>query len=117
MPVYTSPDGSKVWFGKGVTICGLIAGVGLTALGSSMVAWTLSDLIERYKENYISVKEASRLFVEGGLSSYVSYVAFNAIPKKWKEWQRLCEFERQKGRRIERNDYRLLAVRWGPFMM
>ncbi len=105
MPIYTSPEGQKVWFGKSITICGLVASIGVTALGGSIVAWTLSDLIERYRENYISIKEASRLFVEGGLGLYVSYVAIEALPKKWKEWQRLREFERQKGRRIQGDDF------------
>lgn len=105
MPVYTSPEGQKVWFGKSITICGLVASISVTALGGGMAAWTLSDLMERYQENYIPLKEALRLFIEGGLGLYISYVAIEDFPEKLREWQRLREFERQKGRRIQGDDY------------
>ena len=63
MPFYIKPDGQKVWWGKGFTISGIIAGTGIAAIGTGLLGSCLTDLIERYQENYISIREAQKLFV------------------------------------------------------
>lgn len=105
MVVYFNSEGQKVWWGKGYTLGGIIVGVGITALGAAVLGSSLTDLIEKYRENHISIREAQRLFVEGGLSLYAMYFGMEAIPRKWEEFQRIRLFEQQQGRKIQGEDY------------
>ncbi len=105
MLTYTNAEGQKIWWGKGFTLGGIIAGVGIVALGAGVVESCLTDLIEKYQENKISIREAQGLLVYGALSFYAMYIGIEAIPRKWKELQRIRQFEQQQGREIQGNDY------------
>ncbi len=105
MVIYTSSEGQKIWWGKGLTLGGIIAGVGIVAVGTGVISSCLTDLIEKYQENKISIREAQGLLVYSALGINGLYEGTTAIPRGWKKLQRIRFFEQRQGREIRGDDY------------